>query len=734
MKQLCLQDRSGRGLRWPGRVMLGVGLALARGISAAAEGTPVEAAAPERSSAGVEAPAQEGDNGSETAGTTLTPESWFEGGAESFNHWIEFAFGGLWTRGHRAAAQSRHQLGDGLFGGIQDLHYQTEIAKNTLLTLDGRALFDEEDYRLALAVRREESWHLKFHATQTRLWSGPAGGGYGPEHRWYRFPGEEEWSLDRTELGLEAGLSLDKLPRATFRYLYRSRSGVREATTWGMAHPSLADPGRSLGVSPAFYDLDESLHRFELDLTHRVKKTDLGLGLRYETADLNNARKVLEYPGEPVERKLTDRQGTRYDLLSLHAWSETWLRKNLFLSTGYLYATVDSDFDGGRIYGTDFDVGYVPGYPLGYTFLTGGAQQREHVANVNLMYQPHRVWTVIPSLRVQQLDADADSQGWGTQGRAGALFSAQSERSLLDVRERLEIRYTGLTNWVFTAVADWAQSEGNLEELGGLGLVGGTGVAPIQRKTDDSRFFHKYSLGARWYAARWASLEAGGYYKRHRYQYDHDVDSTPNLTLNRYPAYLEYQRFETWDGHLGLSLRPWTRLSLLTRYEFQVSTVDTRPDPVSGLRETESAEMISHILNQSIGFTPWSRLTLLGRWSYVWSEIRTPAREVTRALLAAQNNYWLAQLNALVVVDDRTDFNTGWFYYRADNFEDVWADGLPLGVGVEEHGVTATCTRRLSARLRLTLRYGYVHHRDETFGQSRNYEAHWASSSLQYRF
>jgi hypothetical protein len=664
----------------------------------------------------------------------LSPQQWFEGGAENYNNWIEFAFGGLLTRGNRAEARARHQLRDGVFGGIRDLHYQAEVAKGLQLSLDGRALFDERDYRLRLDLTKEAAWFLRFHASQSRLWSPAAGGGYGPDNHWYTFPGEDVWGLDRTELGVEAGLTRENLPQVTFRYRHRTREGTRDSTTWGMAHPSTTNPNRALGTSPAFYDLDEVVDTFELDVKHRIKQTDVGLGLRYETADLDNARKVLEYPGEPVERKLTDRQGTQYDLFSVHAWTETWLRKNLFLSTGYLHANLDSDFDGSRIYGTDFDVGYVPGYPLGYTSLTGGAQQREHVFNANLMYQPHAHWTLIPSLRVQKLDADANTSGQGTLGSAGSLFSARSERDLIDVRERLEIRYTGLTNWSFQAVADWTQSDGSLDELGGLSLVGGTGVAPVQRKTDDSRFFQKYSLGARWYATRWATLQAGAYFKRNRYEYDHTTDSTANNSFNRYPAYLEYQRFDTWDAHAAFTLRPWTRLNLITRYEFQQSTVDTRPDTASGLGQTESADITSHIVQQSVGFTPWSRLTLQGSWSYVWSEIETPASQVTRALLASQNNYWMAQLNALFVVDDRTDLNTGWFYYRSDNFEDTWADGLPLGAGVEEQGVTATCTRRLSPHLRLTLRYGYVHHRDETFGQSRNYEAHWVASTLQYRF
>ncbi|MGA4579574.1 hypothetical protein [Limisphaera sp. VF-2] len=721
---------------WSWSTALGLSLAM---VPAAAWGAASRAEAD--SAAEPETPATQPSGASEETGeaasaeaSTLSPQEWFEGGTESLNNWIEFAFGGLFTRGNRGEAQSRHQLRDGLFGGIQDLHYQTEIAKNTQLSLDGRALFDERDYRLSLALSREEVWSLRLYAEQSRLWSNAAGGGYGPSGRWYGFPGEEAWGLDRTTLGIEASLSLKNLPRASFRYQHLTRSGLRDTTTWGMAHPSDADPARTLGVAPAFYDLDERVDRFELDLTHRIKKTDVGLGLRYETADLDNARKVLEFPGEPVERKLTDRQGTQYDLFSAHAWTETWLRKNLFLSTGYLYAHLDSDFSGSRIYGSDFDVGYVPGYPLGYTTLTGGAQQHEHVLNLNLMAQPSRAWTLVPSLRVQRMDWDADSRGWGTQGRAGSLFAAQSERELLDVRERLEIRYTGFTNWVWYAVGDWTQGDGNLEETGGLSLVGGTGVAPVQRETEDRRWFQKYAVGTRWYATRWATLEAGGYFKRHEYDYDHEDDSTPNAGLNRYPAYLTFHAFETWDGHVGLTLRPWTRLSLLTRYEYQQTRVDTEPDGVSGLGRRESADLTSHIVNQSISYTPWSRLTLQGSWTRVWSRIETPAHEVTRALLASQNNYWMAHVNALCVLDDRSDLSAGYFYYRADNFDDVWADGLLLGVGVEEHGITGSWTRRLSMRLRLSLRYSYVHHRDETFGQSRNYEAHWVASTLQYRF
>ena len=45
---------------------------------------------------------------------------------------------------------------------------------------------------------------------------------------------------------------------------------------------------------------------------------------------------------------------------NVHAFTETWLKKNLMLSSGFAYSDLDNNFSGSRIYGSDFDVGYVP--------------------------------------------------------------------------------------------------------------------------------------------------------------------------------------------------------------------------------------------------------------------------------------------------------------------------------------------------------------------------------------
>ena len=43
------------------------------------------------------------------------------------------------------------------------------------------------------------------------------------------------------------------------------------------------------------------------------------------------------------------------------------------------------------------------------------------------------------------------------------------------------------------------------------------------------------------------------------------------------------QNFETYDGNVRLTFRPRQNVTAVTRYEYQYSTVQTKPDPVSGL-------------------------------------------------------------------------------------------------------------------------------------------------------
>jgi hypothetical protein len=673
---------------------LGVGLAVSPANAVGAEETPAEPKAEET--------------------PVLSPEEFFEGGSQPYKNWIELAVGGWFPSGNPAQFQQGQRTGNDLFGGLEDFHYQRDLGKDTLFNMDGRALFDNEDYQLKFDVAKADLGYFKFDFEQYRTWYNGDGGYYAPTDVWYPL-GDEALGLDRGELKFETGLTLENIPKLVLRYTHRYREGDKSSTKWGIVSPDAGNPG---GVrrylTPSFYSIDEQVDIFELEATHRIKATQLGAGGRYEMGDLDNTFHSTGYTPLDVAQPTTDNEGSSYDLLNVHAFSETWIQKNLFFSTGFLFTDLDSDYSGSR------NSAATPG--LNYTDLNGGARQQEYTLNLNLLARPWTHFSVVPSVRVQKADWNADS------GLPAAPVG-QSDGDALDVSEELELRYTGVTNWVFYARGEWTQGDGELNEAGGIGLT-----PVIQRETEDSRNFQKYVAGITWYPVRRVSLDTQYYYKIHDYDYDHTFDSTLNSSGNRYPAYLVMQGFETQDANVRLTWRPHNRVTLVTRYDFQYNTIRSEPDPVSGLGETETSQTTGHIFAQNVSWTPWSRLFLQVGFNYVLNETVTPASDYTQAILDAQNNYWTLNFSSGFALTDKTDLHAGYFFYRADNYEDNSTVGVPYGAGATEHGITAGITHRLRENIRLNLRYGFARYQDEASAGNLDYDSHLVYGSVQYRF
>src|SRR6266571_157545 len=119
------------------------------------------------------------------AAPPLTPQDMFEGGKDAYNNWLELSAGGFLTGGDKAQFQQRQRSRGGPFGGIEDFHYQTSVATNTTLSVDGRALFDNHDYKLRLDLAREKLGYLLFSYNEFRTWYNGDGGFDPLSNMWY---------------------------------------------------------------------------------------------------------------------------------------------------------------------------------------------------------------------------------------------------------------------------------------------------------------------------------------------------------------------------------------------------------------------------------------------------------------------------------------------------------------------------------------------------------------------
>src|SRR5450759_3371630 len=254
----------------------------------------------------------------DTNSPAMTPGQMFEGGTNAYNNWVDFSVGGLRAHGNTAQAQQRYQVTSRAFGGISDFHLQQDIAKGTTFSLDGYSLFDQNDYKVILGLQRDDLGYVRVNANNFRTWYNGAGGYYPPTGIQYQLPNDELY-LDRGEISVEAGLTLKDLPKAVFKYTHSYRDGDKSSTIWGPVHPdTLNTPATVRGVFPSIYSINEKVDSFALDVTHHIKTTDFGAGVRYETASLSDTRLETFWHGEPVQREVTDKQGTLYAVSYTH--------------------------------------------------------------------------------------------------------------------------------------------------------------------------------------------------------------------------------------------------------------------------------------------------------------------------------------------------------------------------------------------------------------------------------
>ncbi len=672
--------------------------------------------------------------GTEPAGVSPAPAA----EEEPFTNWIELSIGGVVTHGDKAQFQQRHGVNTDVFGGIGDFHYEQDLGKRGSLKIDGHALFGNQDYAGRVQLSFPDIGYIDIGYNQFRTFYDGNGGYFPGNGQFFRLY-DNELSLDRGDVWVELGLRMPNLPAITFRYEHTFRNGQKDSTEWG--DTNLTGVFGTRNIVPTFLGIDEKRDVFTLDVKQTVGNTDLGLGLRYELTDNNNTRNIRRRPGETSDRFLTERETVSSDLFSAHVFSETRFTEGVLLTAAYSFTTLDSDIGGTRIYGASYDSVFDPFFvnrqtrDEGFINLTGGGQLTQNVAALNLSWNPVKDLVIVPSIRFEHEDLSNVSSFIETNVSSGVTtqdpLEVQSDHDYWNVTESLEMRYTGIRNWSFYASGEWLQEDGTLNETE---IALDTGAIDLARRTNSTIFNQKYKIGAIWYAMPRLNIATQYYFKKRNYDYDHPIDSTDNVppSGDRYPAFLINQNFETNDFNVRTTWRPCSNVTLVGRYDFQLSTIDNQGD---FLAEVQSAEITTHILSGTMTWTPLSRLYIQGTVHYVLSETNTPADQALPGIiLDFQNDYWNGTFSVGYVINDTTNVQADYFYYRADNFVNNAAFSQPYGAGAEEHAATVTLSKQFNRSLRGSLKYGYYSNQDDTSGGYNNYQAHLLAASLQFRF
>jgi hypothetical protein len=642
--------------------------------------------------------------------------------------------GGALLDGDRPAFQKVTQHKKDGFGGIEEFRLTRE-SKESLFAFNARLMPGDDDYRVFARLENPEKWYVEGGFEQYRVWYDGSAGYFRPTGTEFTLF-NEDLSLKRTKAWVEAGVYSANQTLFRFRYERQARDGTKGSTSW--ADTNLVGTFGTRNIVPSFYDIDEVTQIFSIDIGNdSAEKSQWKVGARYSETELNNKRNMRRRPFESADRIVTQKDETKTDIFAAHGFYHRTVNEQLTLSGGALITNLDSALGGSRIYGQTYDPVFDPAYlrrqqrDEGFYHLTGEAELKQTVLNLNAVYIPKKNWSVRPSIRFENLHQETMSEFIETNIDAGPAFNAiveevegEQKKKWNEFAESLEVRYAGKPNWTFSGKGEWIQGSGDIEEE----RILHTGVFTIDREGENKRKSQKYSLKSNWYPRSGLNLAAQYYYKINVNDYDIHRDNTPAGTADRYPAYITDQDFETHDVNFRVSWRPVSLLGFVTRYDLQRSTITSNE---AGLTKVESSKLTSHILSESITWSPTTQLYFNGSVNFTWDQLSTPAYSF---VLNSDNNYVNGSIGAGYALAKLDDIYVDYSFFRAKNFFDNSALSLPYGADQKQQAAYVTWVRRQSEHLIYTVKYGYVTQRDGLWAGRNNFDAHVVYAKVQYHF
>ena len=721
----------------------------------------------------------------------------------TYQNWVNLDFGGLIVNGDKAQfTQANHVNSNAVSGGIEDMHYDKFFANKMELTIDGHAIIDNSDYKVAVELNQPDVGFVRAGYTLFRTYY-DANGGYIPSISGGNYPngqfyspdnhrmlGDNQLALDRSDAWIEFGLRLPNLPEITLRYDHETRYGQKDSTEWGTGYlnpPTTIPSGgvagglpNSKSVMPAFENINEKRDIVVLDATQTVfSNTDLALGMRYEhnsNSDSENEYNLSsDTKGSPNTFNpyyTTQVNNESLDMFTGHFSDVTRFSDKLWLTMAYSYTAMNSDLAGSRISGT---TGYNPIYnPLdpntmysshasGFLDLGGGSVSEEQVINFNLMWVPVKDLTITPAVRIGIEDIDSNAPYVATTGAVattGTNYLALSSNHYTEIEESLDARYVGINNIVLYLKGDWDERNGEWNESTNLEDANGvtTGLISAAEDATTDYLSQKYEAGINWYPLMRLNLSLQYYYQAEMTNFNWNVPSNvgggiPSPGTNE--GILSALGLNTNDVNVRVSWHPLGNLALVSRYDMQdvsmknagigeQTTSNGATVSNAYLNEIGSAYITNNMFTESVTWTPLSRLYLQGNVSYVLSQTDTPAGSTyltsngpsytSPTVLNFKNNYSEFSADLGFQLDDKTDLQAEYTYYRADDYQNNITVGMPYGAGAEETTVSAGVNRKFAKNISMSLKFTYYTYRDQTSGGNDNCKAYMIYSGLQYRF
>lgn len=618
---------------------------------------------------------------------------------------------------------------EGVKGGVENFTLRRDLGDDTTIKAKGRAIVPEEDYLLDLLVDKRDIGYIHVGYSEYRKYYDDTGGFF-QAFSDNSFDLDKDLHLDIGKIFIEAGLTLPDKPKLIVGYEHRFKDGEKSLLEWG----EVRDDDFRRKIYPSYKEIDEKVDIVRLEVSHEIANVRLGDELRYESYSLDTKRHDQDQDERSVPFIISKEEiGDDYEhdafYNTLHA--ETHLNDKMFLSVGYLFTTLEGD--------ASFDLNTVPGVFERDEFIDSHSidlDQDVHILTANAIFGPFYETTVYVGLESEFMDSEGDTDAEITEVDdddlpplgTGSLVSEEvgiaSDQDKWGLEETVGIRYAGLPRTTVYAEGRWTQQDIDLTEAEFI-----DGVLDFERDTDADVRRQRYSIGFNSSPLPRTTIAGRYRFKYRSNEYDHKVDSEPD----GYSAFILDQDIKTHEVMAKVSFRPVPMVRTSLQYQLVSMDIDTNEDTDPTPTDVLTTNYDANIYTASVTATPLAGLFVTGLVSYQDVELKTVDLE-DAPVGSYEGDVLTLAVSTGMALDQRTNLNVQYSYSMTDNFEDISADGLPLGVESQRHAVLANLNRQITDNLSLLLRYGFYYYDDEASDGSDNYKAHMAGATCRLIF
>ena len=518
-------------------------------------------------------------------------------------------FGWIGVGGNRQKFGEIEGTKGGWGGGVEQFTSREQLAPDENLSSEGHALFQQQDYRLKLALEKNETGFVRAGFESWRKYFDDRGGFYPPTNS---FSLHRDLYLDIGRAWIDFGLTLPDRPQVVLGYEYQFKNGNESTLQWG---PTGADPKNIL---PASKQIDEHTHIIKLDATYDVHDWRLVDSARVEFYKLATSRtNLLAVPSPDTYARVAENdshiQGA--NTFSVNKQLNDWLS----VSSGYLYSRLDGN---ASLKQNTLDS---PGnYAFGYQWSANNItlKRESQVVSVGSLAGPWAGLTFSAGVQGEWTSQESSGLenlliGTPASPAVGSTTNATGRYDSASARENFALRFTKIP---YTAV--FAEARLRQESLSRFTDSYEDG-APFRSAIDSDIEAEEYRVGFN--TSPWPRVSLGANLKRDLTHTDYSPSTNSfNDSGHVYPGFIQWRDVDDNQIEARLVLRATSWLRTTFTYRWEKTDYDSATAAIPFLTpggQIEAANYEAHVYSVNAVLTPIRRLYLSSTFSY--SDSRT---------------------------------------------------------------------------------------------------------------